>query len=135
MESYENTRRRRNGVTRIVSPPETEVDRIFGQLFPTPLPPTPRRRLRKIIRQADGAKILVEYAAEVDPRTGEQLVNVQVYTTKVECPRCGRLVSYTTLYKCHDCDKMVCGNCLTSRKIFLGGKPVCWNCYYARARG
>lgn len=104
------------------------MDHVFGQLFPQPTIEPPRRKLRRVIREGDGAVTTVEYNVTVDPRTGEQQVEVNVLTNKMECAQCGRLVSRWRLYECRDCFKKVCGTCLTSRKIFLGEKPVCLTC-------
>ena len=121
-------RRRRLGVAPFESQPEYDMDRVFGQLFPQPAVEPPRRRLRRVIREGDGAVTAVDYNVTIDPRTGEQRVDLKVLTNKMECPQCGRLVTPWKLYECHDCFKRVCGACLTSRKIFLGDKPVCLTC-------
>jgi len=107
---------------------ESDMNRVTGELFPEPTPEQPRRRLRRVIRDGDGGVTAVDYDVTVDPRTGEQQVNVNVLTNKKECPQCGRLVAAWKLYECYDCGKRVCGACLTSRKVFLGDKPVCITC-------
>jgi len=121
-------RRRREGTAPFESQPEYEMDRVLGQLFPQPAVEPPRRNLRRVIREGDGGITAVDYDVTVDPRTGEQRVDVKVLTNKVACSQCGRLVTAWKLYECQDCFKKVCGACLTSRKIFLGEKPVCLTC-------
>ena len=118
--------RRRRAIVPFTSPVEYDADRVIDQLFPQPLPQAPRRRIRRIVRDGDGAVTAVDYYVTVHPGTGEQRVDVRVLTNKRECARCGRMVS--RLYECEDCRKKICGLCLTSRKVFLGDKPVCLTC-------
>jgi hypothetical protein len=121
-------RRRRSDLRPYESRPESDMDRVFGQLFPQPTVEPPKRNLRRVIREGDGSATAVNYNVTVDPMTGEQRVDVRVLTNKRECAQCGRLVSPLRLYECRDCFKKICGACLTSRKIFLGDKPVCLTC-------
>lgn len=107
---------------------EQDIDRIFTQLFPEPVIQPPSRTLRRVVTDGDGGITRVQYVATADPQTGEQNVDVYVQTNKRECSRCGRLVAPYKLHECLDCYKTVCGACLTSRKVFLGDKPVCLTC-------
>ena len=126
--SQTQPRRRREGIVPFQSRPEFEMDRLLTELFPQPATERPTRKLRRVIKEGDGATTAVDYNITVDPNTGQQQVDVRVLTNKRECSQCGRLVSAWKLYECRDCYKKVCGACLTSRKIFLGDKPVCLNC-------
>jgi hypothetical protein len=124
---YQRSRRRGSPLP-FESKPEFDIDRVFGNLFPQPTIQPPRRKFRRVVREGDGSVTVVDYNVAVDPRTGEQRVGVNVLTNKMECAQCGRLVNPRKLYECRDCFKRVCGACLTSRKIFLGEKPVCLTC-------
>ena len=125
-------RRRRIGVVPFESTSEFDMERVFGQLFPQPTVRPPRRNLRRVVREGDGTTTAVDYSVRIDPQTGDQRVDVRVLTNKIECSRCGRLVSPSKLYKCDDCSKMVCGTCFTSRSGFLWGRSVCLTCAYLR---
>jgi hypothetical protein len=118
------TKRRKEETLSRKSVVEVDAEKVLDELFPQSmpsLPQLPQRRIRKDITMGDGSYTTFDYLVTVDPRTHEQIVDMNISTNKSECKQCGRLASY--LRPCSICGKEICGFCIT------GMYHECPTCY------
>lgn len=114
--------------------PELDIERATKELFTPTLPRKQKRKIIKVIKDFDETETKIETIIEIDARTGEEIVNQQIWTNKVECSLCGRLASRKNLLKCNMCGREleICQACLdeayNKKLVYDYSEWVCQKC-------